>query len=299
MCKPNFLIVGAAKAGTTALYYYLKQHPDIGFPKLKELKYFSSCNLKFPHNGVGDASVDKYAIKDWKQYLELFKGIEGCSRVGEASPDYLFYHEQTAPLIKKRLGDIPIIIILRNPTKRAFSAYSYLMRDNREVLTFREALDAEDERINNNWDFIWALKQGGNYCEQVATYKKTFTNVKVVLFEEMISTPIEVINSVTAFLGLKPSFGFKFKKHNVSGLPKTWLAKITLSRSNNFSTRFREFLKVIVPRSVLEKIAQQLLEKTTINAVDANFLNSYYKNDIADLERLLERDIDLWKKTAK
>ena len=60
---PNFLIIGAAKCGTTALYYYLKQHPEISFPKLKEPKFFSSNGETFPHNGVGDVSVDKYAVK--------------------------------------------------------------------------------------------------------------------------------------------------------------------------------------------------------------------------------------------
>ena len=114
MVLPNFLIVGAAKAGTTALYYYLKQHKDIGFPKLKEPKYFSSSNLKFPHKWVGDSSVDKYAIRDWDKYIDLFINLKDYKRVGEASPDYLFYHNQTAPLIKEKLGDIPIIIICRN-----------------------------------------------------------------------------------------------------------------------------------------------------------------------------------------
>ena len=61
--------------------------------------------------------------------------------------------------IKNKLGDIPIIIVLRNPIHRAFSAYMYLKRDSRENLSFKEALFAEDERINNDWDFIWAIKK--------------------------------------------------------------------------------------------------------------------------------------------
>ena len=72
---PNFLIIGASKCGTTALYYYLKQHPEISFSELKEPKYFSSINEQFPHNGVGDISVDKYAIRSFEEYKSLFSNV--------------------------------------------------------------------------------------------------------------------------------------------------------------------------------------------------------------------------------
>ena len=296
MVKPNFLIVGAAKAGTTALYYYLKQHKDIGYPDLKEPKYFSSCNLKFPHNGVGDISVDKYAVKDWEEYLNLFKDLGSHRRIGEISPDYLFYHKHTAPLVKDKLGDIPIIIILRNPVKRAFSAYSYLKRDNREVLSFREALDKEEERRSQNWDFIWSYKEGGCYHKQVETYKKIFTNVKVVFFEDMINSPLEFINNLLEFLGLSQLDNFIYEKHNASGLPNNYLAKLILSRNNNFSIILREFIKTVIPRSILENVSQKSLRKIHINKEDEEFLIEYYKDDVIGLERLLNRELNSWKK---
>ena len=137
---PNFLIIGASKCVTTALYYYLKQHKDISFPTLKEPKYFSSIFQKFPHKGIGDESVDLYAIKSLKEYKKLFKKISNI-RVGEASPDTMYFYKDTIPKIKETLGDIPIIIMLREPVERAFSAYMYLRRDSREKLSFREALE--------------------------------------------------------------------------------------------------------------------------------------------------------------
>ena len=78
---PNFLIIGAAKCGTTALYYYLNQHPEISFPKLKEPKFFSSTGETFPHNGVGDMSVDKYAVKSFEKYQKLFSKIKSKTMV--------------------------------------------------------------------------------------------------------------------------------------------------------------------------------------------------------------------------
>ena len=135
--KPDFLIVGAAKAGTTSLYYYLQQHPDIWFPKLKETKYFSSKIKPYPQNGIGDWSIDRAAITKSSDYYNLFKSCPDDMIKGEASPDYLLFSKDLAPIIKEELGDIPIIISIRNPIYRAFSAYSNLLRDNREVLNFK------------------------------------------------------------------------------------------------------------------------------------------------------------------
>ena len=140
---PNFLIVGASKCGTTALYYYLKQHPEISFPDLKEPKYFSSINAKFPHEGIGDISVDKYAVRSFDEYSSLFSNIQNV-RVGEASPDTMYYYNKTVEEIKEKLGDIPIIIALRDPVRRGFSAYMYLKRDSREKLSFIDSLMEEE-----------------------------------------------------------------------------------------------------------------------------------------------------------
>lgn len=293
--KPNFLVVGAAKAGSTSLYYYLKQNPAIGFSSLKEPKYFSSHFLTFPHNGIGDSSVDKYAIKDWDSYLECFSTLSNYKKVGEVSPDYLFYHEKTAPFIKEKLGDIPIIIILRNPVKRAFSAYSYLRRDNREILEFELAMEAEEKRRNKNFDFIWAYKQGGCYYEQISTFKKTFKNVKVVLLEDLISNPLDVTNEIFKFINVSPLEKLSSEKHNPSGLPNNPLAKFILSRNNIISTVFREVLKNIIPRIILERVASKSLNKLHIKKSDEEYLKNYYRRDIQKLEALIERDLSIWK----
>jgi hypothetical protein len=294
--NPNFLIVGAAKAGTTALYYYLKQHNDIGFPDLKEPKYFSSSQLEFPHNGSGDDSVDKYAVKDWSEYLNLFKDLSSYKKIGEASPDYLFFHQQTAPLIKETLGDIPIIIILRNPVKRAFSAYMYLKRDSREPLSFREGLAAEEDRLKDNWDFIWGYKKAGLYAEQVKTFLDTFTNVKVVLQEDLKSDTKSVMKEVYSFLNVDVDFETDTSvEHNPSGTPKNFVAKFILNRNNKIATNTRELLKSIVPRSILEKVASRSLQKKSINQSDQELLKQYFKTDITSLEKLLNRDLSKWR----
>lgn len=293
--KPNFLIVGAAKAGTTALYYYLRQHPEIGFPNLKETKYFSTGMLNLSHNGIGDDSIDKYAVKNLTEYLNLFKNLASYKRIGEASPDYLLYHKQTAPLIKETLGDIPIIISLRNPVKRAFSAYSYLKRDSRETLSFRDGLDAEEDRLSDNWDFMWGYKKVGLYFEQVKTFLNTFSNVKVILQEDLKTDTSRVLKELYSFLNVDPNFTTNTSiEHNPSGTPKNSIAKFLLNRNSKVSVNLREFLKSVIPRTILEKVASYSLEKKSMSKLEQELLKKYFADDVTKLEILLGRDLSKW-----
>lgn len=292
--KPNFLVVGAAKAGTTALYYYLKQHPEIGFPNLKEPKYFSSQALTFPHNGIGDKSVDKYAIKEWGEYVELFKDLKTKKFIGEASPDYLYYHQYTAPLIKKKLGDIPIIIMLRNPIKRAFSAYSYLKRDNRENLSFIDALRAEKHRIQNNWDFIWHYKKGSEYSAQISSFKSIFSSVHIIIFEDFICDPLVETNKILNFLGVSELTSLKNLKHNVSGIPNNFFAKNILRRDKYSSTILREIIKNVFPRSLLEKLSTLSMNKFEISEEEYSYLKGQLISDIKKTEKVLGQKIRKW-----
>jgi len=292
---PNFLIIGASKCGTTALYYYLKQHPEISFPDLKEPKYFSSVNAKFPHNGLGDVTVDKYAVKKIEDYKNLFKSIKN-KRVGEASPDTIYYHEKTVKLIKEELGDIPIIIMLRNPVKRAFSAYMYLKRDSREKLTFREGLDAEKQRLSENFDFIWSYKKCGLYTEQVRSFLDNFSNVKIILQEDLKRNTNRILQETFSFLGVNNSFKSDISvQHNESGIPNNFFSKFLLSRNNFFSAKIREVMKKMIPRKLLETIASKSLKKVSISSEDIAYLKPFFLKDICELEQLINRDLSDWK----
>lgn len=292
---PNFLIIGAAKCGTTALYYYLKQHPEISFPKLKEPKFFSSTGEVFPHNGVGDISIDKYAVKSFDQYQKLFSKIKN-KRIGEASPDSLYFHKRTAKLIKEKLGDIPIIIVLRNPSERAFSAYMYLKRDSRESLSFLDGLKAEEKRLENNWDYIWGYKKCGLYHEQVHTFLNEFTNVKIILQEDLHSNTKKVLTQLFNFLNVAENFESNSNlQHNVSGIPNNIFSRFLLSRNNILSTFIRELMKLIIPRFLLEKVAAKTLEKMPLSEEAKLYLNSYFLEDICKLEKLIKKDLSHWK----
>lgn len=292
---PNFLIVGAAKAGTTSLYYYLQQHPQISFPIIKEPKYFSSKNLMFPHNGIGDDYVDRYAIRCLSDYNELFFDVDN-ERVGEVSPDYLYYYKSCSKEIKELLGDIPIIIILRDPVKRAFSAYSYMVRDSRETLCFKDALTIEEKRLADNYDFIWGYKKGGLYYNQVSAYMNVFSKVKVVIFEDFIENIAKCMFEIFEFLGVKSDYNVETGLiYNSSGVPNNMFVKFLLSRNNKVSQNMREIAKKYIKREWLENISSKYLVKNKINKEDEVYLKKYYSDEIFKIETLLGCNLDKWK----
>ena len=97
---PNFLMVGAAKAGTTSVYYYLKQHPEIFMCDPKEPKFILSTFAK-PFKGIGDEKRQDYVVRSLKEYKELFKNAKNKKIIGEASADNLYYSKKSIPAIKK------------------------------------------------------------------------------------------------------------------------------------------------------------------------------------------------------
>lgn len=139
---PTFLVIGAAKAGTTSLYHYLTQHPSIYLSKIKEPEYFAYWR--------GDAPSHKEVITDWSKYKALFAGANE-QQIGEVSPAYLYF-PYTSQDIKARLGPIKIIAMFRHPIERAYSHY---IHDRRSCVEphreFELAVEAEIAVINELW----------------------------------------------------------------------------------------------------------------------------------------------------
>ncbi len=293
---PNFIIAGVARCGTTSLYHYMKQHPDIGFPSQKEPKYFSSIHLNFPHKGAGDHTVDSKVIKDKEKYFDLFSNLYTFNAIGEASSDYLFYHKYTANAIKQELGDIPIIISIRNPIDRAYSAYNNLLRDGRETLEFMDALQAEEERINNNWDWMWAYKKGSLYADAIEHFQQEFSHVKIVLFDDLEANPDKIMKEIFTFLNVDPSVKVNSQtKYSHSGKPKNAFVAMLTDRNNKLMYSLRQLVMSLVPRSLLEKLASNMLNKDAIPHEASQYLYNYFKEDIIKLEQLINRDLSKWK----
>ncbi|MCW5935662.1 MAG: sulfotransferase, partial [Fimbriimonadia bacterium] len=155
MRMPNFLIIGAAKSGTTALYFYIKQHPEVFMAKVKEPRFFAYEGGVPEWKGPLDAENNAWVITDKEVYTALFNDVSEEKVWGEASPIYL-YSEPAPERIKNYAPDAKLVAILRHPIERAYSHYLHLIRDNREPLRdFGKALDLEPERMANGWEWSW------------------------------------------------------------------------------------------------------------------------------------------------
>ena len=292
----NFLIAGVARCGTTSLFHYLNQHPEIGMSKVKEPKYFSSLDLALPQQGIGDNTVYARVIRSEKEYDGLFKGLGNFNCIGEGSSDCFYYHEAVIPRIKEKWGGVKIIVCLRNPVERSYSAYSNLVRDSREKLSFTEALEQEEDRISKNWDWMWHYKKGSLYADALAHYQREFTHVKVVFFEDLEQNPGKSLREVFKFLNVNEDVVIDVStKYSQSGKPKNALVSALTSRNNPLVFRIREFALKTIPRTYLEKLSSRIYKKGTIDSPTKKKLKLYFKDDINKLEKLTQRDLSSWK----
>lgn len=182
---PNFLIIGAGKAGTTSLAAQLKEHPEIYISEVKEPHYF---DRNWEH-GVS-----------W--YLRHFEGAEGFTAIGEASVTYTLYPVcQDVPLrIRDTLGsNIKLIYIVRNPVDRLISHYRHdILNSNISAnISLEQALES---------NIIY--RSGSNYFSQISKYLEYFDpkQIKIILFEEYISDPVRVNKEVFKFLGVDDDY---------------------------------------------------------------------------------------------
>jgi hypothetical protein len=287
----NMLIVGANKCGTTSLHSILSAHPSIFMSPSKEPHFLSwECwNEKAP--GPGDEYIYKNLVcKNLEDYRKEFKSAGLKEVIGESSTDTFYYAEKTIPKIQKLLGDPCILIMLRNPAQRAFSAYKHLWRDGREQESFIKGLELEKMRIEQGFEYMWHYKNGGFYADKTRLFLRHFSRVKIVFFEDFIQNTQVVVDETLDFLKLQPVPGLPYKKaYNTSGDPRIkWLRDLIRK-----PTKARNALKPLVPSGVRKWLRNDFMEMTSSPmklepSLHDELLNSY-RHDIEDLEFLLAR----------
>ena len=209
MNLPNFIILGAAKAGTTALFHYLKQHPEIGMSRIKETNYLALKNDPLDFRGPGDADyIKRFTITTESGYHDQFADCSGKRAIGEASPLYL-YNPQAPAEIKALVPDARLVVILRNPIDRAYSAFLHLVRDRRETThDFLEALHLEPSRIADHWEHIWHYVAMGRYADQIERYQALFPRdqIKIYIYRDFRLAPLSIMQDLFRFLEVDPTF---------------------------------------------------------------------------------------------
>ncbi len=278
----DFLIVGAAKAGTTTLFETLKKHPGIFIPQRKECQYFSCTHGEFAGPPPQYATT---VTRSLDQYRELFKKAEPGQLCGDISPDYLYYYQNAVPkILSEKDAQTPIVIVLRNPIDRAYSNYLHHVRDGREKLSFEDALNAEQERVEEYWPWGWFYVRCGLYAQQVKAYTEKFERVLTLLFEEDVLTGLAT-GKVLEFLKLPPLVEAQDDTHeNISGYPQNRVLH-RLMTDERVVRKIKNMIKAtpLYARSkkLYGKVMQANLRKEAMLPDTRRMLKEKFEDDVA------------------
>lgn len=297
---PNFLIVGAAKSGTSSLHNYLNQHPEVFMPsynsdgmKVKEPRFLIKDLVKNRlHNGVWT----------WEEYKSLFNDVLEEKAIGESTVLYLYYYKDAIKNIKEKLGnDVKIIIMLRNPTDRAYSAFQHVSRGFKEQNSFEESLEMEDGRLEREGNLtpMVMYKDMGLFHEMVKSYQEHFSNVHVIIYDDFSDNTENQMKKIYQFLGISDNKNIDYEtRHNVGG--KRWKndkMKHLLMRKNPIKSLFKK----IIPKGLRRGIRNNLVSASTNKVPPMKdhtriMLNDFFREDVKQLSTLLNRDLTHWTK---
>lgn len=281
MTLPNFLVIGDIKAGSTSLYQYLRQHPDIYMPsELKELRYFAYDEHN-PYHLRANAS----RVKTLDEYESYFATCKKEKAIGEASPNYL-RSPIAAQKIRKTIPDAKLIVCLRNPAERLFSLYMMHYRTGRTKAPFDEELFGYDAAwIKAN--FYWSdLKRYFDRFDRV--------QIKVVLFDDLRSNSMDVAKQLYRFLGVADTFSPHISVGNRGGVPRNLVlyrfligAKNLIKGTGIMPVKFKQLWGDMRPR---------LMAHSEIEPQTRGNILEICRDDILRTGELINRDLSAWLK---
>ena len=294
---PDFLIVGAAKSGTTSLHNYLSQHPQVFLPKkMKETLFW---HILSNPNRTQINYLRNY-VDNLEDYLKIFSEADRSQVCGEVTPSYLYYHDyviNNLKLLHPNWRDIKIIIILREPVSKVVSHYHFVtntlgIKDN----SLEHALKLEKDRLKRN-DVLLDLFyiDSAKYYNQVKAYKENFNNCKVFLFDELKNDPQKLLSELCEFLEVDSDFKFERleKKYNPSKkrmVPKNEFINFLIRTQRKFPL-INKLKSKILPIEYLKRVykEEEVSEKSKQN------LKEIFREDVICLQELLEIDLKtLW-----
>jgi hypothetical protein len=299
MTLPNFLLIGAAKSGTSSLFAYLGQHPDVFISPTKEPNFFALAGQRVAYRGPGDVIINQASVTTLSEYQALFKGVKREAAVGEASNLYL-YLPAAPEAIERHLPDVRLIAILRDPAERAYSSYLHMRRDGREPRhSFEAALEEEAARVSENWEPLWHYTRLGFYHAQLRQYYERFPRerIAVYLYDDFEADPRRVVQELFTFLGVDPSFEPDMSvRHKVSGTPRSRALHTILTRPNPAKALAKRLMPTGLRGQLYGAVMQRNIreERDCLRDDTRRTRQRLYQADVQRLSQLIGRDLSRW-----
>ena len=296
MKLPNFILIGVQKAGTSAVAKSLGEHPEIFMSPMKEPGFFDFYGLHPNFCGPKDKEAYQYSKIHLQEYCQLFHSVTNEIAIGEATTWYL--QSEKAPFtIKRHIPNAKLIVILRNPVDRAYSAFMHATRDNREPLQdFKEAFNLESIRVTQNWGYMWRYKSMGLYSMALKRYLSVFdkNQIKIFLYEDLCNQPQIIYRDIFNFLGVNNDFvPYYDARYNISGVPKSRVLDDVVRGKSKFKRLFK-----YIPKTIKKPIANYLriknMSKINLSIETRKELIKFFEEDILEVQELINRDLSQW-----
>lgn len=298
--RPNFFLLGAAKCGTTSVAKYLGQHPEIFVSKPKEPNFFSFEPHSTPVcKGPADEAqlyelLLKYSVTSPDKYQALFAAADHQRAIGEASVRYL-YEPHAVHRIAEYAPQAKLIVLLRDPVDRLHSHYHMNVRQHIEPASLRDAVAAEDHRVERGWGWDWHYRRVGLYAQQLQRVLDHFDRRQLlVLFHaDLQQSPRQTMQQIFAHLEVSADFVPDFSQRSMVGHTPRWRWLRKVIRDDN---TIKSLAKTIVPSGLRKSMVSwsESKNRQTIPAMDTQLqeeLRVHFRQDSLQLSEMLGREL--------
>ena len=286
MNVPTFVVAGAARSGTTGLVEGLRSHPLVFVTEPKEPHYFALYRTGAHFTGPGDDhTINRLAVTRREDYLALYRDAHGCRALGDAAVSTLYYHDEALPELLRMNPAMKVVVLLREPVERAWSAHQYMRaRGVEPVEDFLEAVALEPARQEAGWHHIWHYTAMSRYADAVAAFRSALPSEQLGIwfFDDLTRDYTGTVTSILRFLGVPPVPGEAtgVPRVNVSGKPRyrtvhtaiRWATgheriRSTVKRATSY--RFREQIRGRIlsaggpPEEVRQRLAPLFVDDLT------------------------------------
>ncbi len=297
MTMPNFLVIGAVRSGTTSLYHYLAQHPQIYMCPVKEPSFFAFEGAPPASQGLGKRDTLLHCVTEIHTYRKLFQGVSDQVAIGEVSPTYL-YHPAAPRRIRHYIPDAKLIAVLRHPVDNAYSAYLAARLYGLEPIEdLGQLVHKEETDRRHPWRLQQRYLDVGLYFTYLTRYFDLFdrAQIRVYIYDDLSADPAGVLRDIFRFLRVDDTFVPDLStQYNVGGVPR--------SKVWHLFFRLQPILRPLLPpllRRHLARYRDHLQGLGTVRQppLDPQVraeMNQLFREQILKLQDLIQRDLSDW-----